>query len=193
MECLSHFKKAVWSMWCQALHAIFHSINSNKQAIDESVISSYFTQLSQFLENLVSLTSPLQLMSCVGQLSVAVPRGVFYLFLLQKTRNLLPADKMKFNQLKTIYLKVLVTLQQQLSIIWQSYLQAEPDIARKIADITVEEFERARKFFSVIDSSPSDLQVSRFPCLHRTATSHLALFRPTFRFIEETSLTRRCS
>lgn len=131
--------------------------------IDELNLSSIFFQNLGILHQIFSkYLYPTSLPIIFGPLCVFIPKLLKFSFLSNlKILSKLPTfNYQNLPETKSLCLRILVSLQQQLTLFFQKCLSFDGEIRKFILEISAEEFERVRKFISIIDSSKSEIQVS---------------------------------
>jgi hypothetical protein len=145
--------------------SFFEFIHSTKENYsEEGAVSVFLRPVSGIIEVLAGHLSAIMLATIIGPISTTLPRiflrGIISPFL-SATRSFIN-DPKKLLPLKTGFLRIAVSIQQQLLIIFQSVLEKELDARRKIVEICCEEFERVRRYISMIDAPSQEIQVRLF-------------------------------
>jgi hypothetical protein len=141
--------------------SFYEFIHSSRETFsEEGTVSVYLRPITGLIEVLANRLPPILLICALGPISTTLPRiflrGIISPFLSSPWS--LSANRTAI--LKSGILKIVVSMQQQLIIILQSVMEKELECRKKVIDICCEEFERVRRFISMIDTPRTEVDVS---------------------------------
>eukprot|EP01038_Epipyxis_sp_PR26KG_P015066 gene15066-20273_t len=128
---------------------------SNGSSVEEESILSLFNQhLLLYQESVLIAISPAGLATILSPICFIIPR-----ILIRCVSHIVSSTSIAIESVhKTRLLRIVVSIQQSISIYIQS-TSIEPETKRKLFDLQTEEFERLRRFVTLLDMPCSELKV----------------------------------
>ncbi len=121
-------------------------LDFSSQNSDEGIIIAFVQKLSSAVDIISGTYTSVALASVVGPVSVLVPRLLLnHLLKTAKPSDLTP-------QMTTRLLRLIVAVQQHLSMFYQTVLGHDLEAKRKLIDCLTEECERLRRYVSKVES-----------------------------------------